>query len=340
MKVHHMIMAAGVAMICAACSTELKEDVSFDAGIVTNENVTFDGQVYTVKKGTPVDFQFHGSPDFITFFSGEAGSNYQYRNRTTIAVDEIKSSVLTFTVQNQYGNAETNAGAVSMFYSDDFTGLEKNNFEKDSVLVESFAWNDLVPQSDLPQKPESKSFTVDLMAHMGKPFTLAIRYKPQTNSGNQPRVNFQNMKIVNTMKNGQQTSLSAGSLGFTALNMRNKWNLTDQNIAKPVTYDRKYGTVTNNTPGLWNLASSGVFYIHSSPSGNPLKYGWLVSDPVVINACEPDAGTKVKDISQDIHSYSYTYNQVGTYNATFLVRNANYEHSSEKVVHVIVNVVE
>lgn len=340
MKLHNLIITAGAALICTACETELKDDVSFDAGIVTNENTTFDGHIYTVKKGKTVTFYFNGTPDFITFFSGEAGSNYQYRNRTTIDNNEIKSSVLSFTIQNQYGTEASNTGVVTMFCSDDFTGLLKNDFKSDSVLVESFGWNDLVAQSELPQKPETKTFNVDLNEHLGKPFTIAIRYKALNNSSNQPRVYFKNLQIVNTMKNGQQTTLPAGALGFTALNMMNNHHLADQEVAKPVGYDRAYGTVTNSTPGLWNLSTTTNFYIHSSPSGNALKYAWLVSNPIVINACEPDAGVKVKDISQDIQTYDYTYNKVGTYNATFLVRNANYKHSSEKIVHVIVNVVE
>lgn len=340
MKVYQLIITITVALMCVACTTELKEDVSFDTTITLNDSISFDGKIYTVKRGAPVEFQFKGDPDFITFFSGENGSNYLYRNRTTIDTSEIKSSILSFTVKNEYGSSATNAGVIKMYYADDFPGLEKNNFEEDSVLVESFSWKDLVNQDELPQAPGSKSFEVDLKPFMGKFLTLAIRYKGVDNSGAQPRVRFMNMNIINTMKNGSLTTLSASSLGFSALNMLNKWNLPDQVKTLPANFNKEYGTVTNNTSGVWNLASSTNFYVHSSGAGTDLKYTWLISSPMVINACEPDNGTKVKDITQNTHSYSYVYNKVGTYNATFLVRNTNYAHSSEKAVHVIVNVVE
>ena len=55
---------------------------------------------------------------------------------------------------------------------------------------------------------------------------------------------------------------------------------------------------------------------------------------------EPDSGVKVKDISLDLESYSYTYNQVGTYTATFLMNNANYSHVASKTCELIINVTE
>ena len=54
----------------------------------------------------------------------------------------------------------------------------------------------------------------------------------------------------------------------------------------------------------------------------------------------PDQGTKVKDITQRLDKYTYTYNQIGIYNVTFLARNANIDHSSTTTYHMVVNVVE
>ena len=121
--------------------------------------------------------------------------------------------------------------------------------------------------------------------------------------------------------------------------MKNKWNLKDQT---GMTNDREYGTVTNNTSGIWNLTGvgGGSFFIHSTNAKDPLKYSWLVSDLITVNSCSPDQGTKVKDITQSLNSYTYTYNEIGIYNVTFLARNANIDHSSTTTYHMVVNVVE
>lgn len=39
-----------------------------------------------------------------------------------------------------------------------------------------------------------------------------------------------------------------------------------------------------------------------------------------------------------VNSYEYTYNQVGTYTATFLLNNGNFEHEASKVCNIIINV--
>ena len=103
-----------------------------------------------------------------------------------------------------------------------------------------------------------------------------------------------------------------------------------------------YGTVTANVSGMWNMnnVANGGFYIHSTGSAYSWKTAWLVSDPIKITSCEPDQGVSIKNLSQDIRSYSYTYENVGTYRATFLITNANYKHDDSQVYTVVVNVTD
>ena len=174
---------------------------------------------------------------------------------------------------------------------------------------------------------------------MGKRIAIAICYRGIDNTVAQSKMYFERMRINNVMTSGQEAEYSAGSFGFTPINMKNKWNLKDQT---GMTNDREYGTVTNNTSGIWNLTGvgGGSFFIHSTNANDPLKYSWLVSDLITVNSCSPDQGTKVKDITQRLDKYTYTYNQIGIYNVTFLARNANIDHSSTTTYHMVVNVVE
>ena len=71
------------------------------------------------------------------------------------------------------------------------------------------------------------------------------------------------------------------------------------------------------------------------------KYSWLVSDYLNLTECpEPDTSVKVKDITVDQNSYSYTYNQVGTYTATFVLNKANYHDAASTTRELIINVTE
>ena len=90
----------------------------------------------TVSRNTPIQFNIAGEPDNITFFSGETGHNYDYRNRTQIAPEQIKSSVLNFQIENQYGTMHKNL--YNIYVSETFPGLYKDNFEDDCKLLESF----------------------------------------------------------------------------------------------------------------------------------------------------------------------------------------------------------
>lgn len=343
MKQYRISLFLLLAMVLTACSDALDDEVSMTVNVSQDENVQVEGDTIVVKKGEPVTFNFTGNPDNITFFSGEAGSKYEYRDRDQVDPEDVTSSTLSFSVWAQHGSAATVANVLKMYISDEFPGLDKNNFTADSTLVEKFAWNDLVNQSSLPQAPGSTAqavrFNVDLSSYLGKRFAIAISYTAHDNSAAQPRINFVNMCINNVMKDGTTTTLYASDFGFTPVNMLCHYNLSDQ---KSMISNREYGTVTNNTSGIWNLtgASTGSFFIHSSNAKADLKYSWLVSGLIMSNVCSPDEGQVVKNISSRTAAYSYTYSNTGVYKASFLATNSNYKKESHVLREMNIKVVE
>ena len=50
MKTYKIIIACAASLFLGACSNELDEDVTLGVNIDTNENVSFDGHIITVKK--------------------------------------------------------------------------------------------------------------------------------------------------------------------------------------------------------------------------------------------------------------------------------------------------
>lgn len=347
---YYIFFLLGMASL-ASCSDELKEEVSLNVGVKTEEGVTVQGDVVTVKAGTPVVFNFYGDPDNISFWSGENGSAYANKDRLLLNVDEIESSTLHFKLWAQSGNANTVKNVLHMYVSDNFPGIAGTDFKADSVLVEKFEnWTDIEPTFKgedgnalpLPQKPAgdergAKVYTADLTNYLGKSLTFAMHYKGLNNSAAQPRYNFTEFYITNKLKNGDVTTVYANSLVFIPVNMMCNHGLTDQ---KSMTSNREYGTMTTNVSGIWNLSnvSTGSFYIHSSGAKTELKDSWLVSRNMALNTCLPDHGQAVKNMGQNINTYSYTYRTPGEYKATFIATNSNYKHESRVIREMTIKV--
>ena len=68
-----------------------------------------------------------------------------------------------------------------------------------------------------------------------------------------------------------------------------------------------------------------------------------INKEMIINLASmgtPDTGVKIKDINLPVESYEYTYSKVGTYKATFVMSNENFEDAQQKLVEFVINVVE
>ena len=104
---------------------EVVDDVNFD---VTTKAVTF-------KVGEPVRFTFSGNTDFITFYSGEKGHDYAFKNKDRITEGSMVFSFLTNTGAGTSGFP--NPSVVPISYSTDFSG------EYTEEAVRAATWIDI-----------------------------------------------------------------------------------------------------------------------------------------------------------------------------------------------------
>ena len=348
MKTKYYLLYAFIGFLNFSCNKSLERNVEFDINIKSNEQVQYDGNIVTVKKGTPIEFLITGNPNFMTFFSGEEGHQYKYKDRMFVGEEDLEECKLSFSLYNGKFNSHMTPNILRIYISDNFPGLAKNNFENDSILVESHPWNDLVSPEELPQSPilsadEAIKYNIDLKSQLGKKFTIAIRYlvKETTEELRQPGIFFENAQIVTTFKNGTSTTLYPAAWGLTPLNMRHKeFPPTDASLKE----NPAYGTTKNNVGGYWNLyyAAQGDFKLWGEFSGldKPKHYSWLVTNPIITNSCLPDAGVAIKNIATPLYSYTYKYDKPGAYKATFLGKKVNYEHSSSEVIEFEIHVIE
>lgn len=373
MKIYKLLASAFLAVSFTSCQQTLFEDLEgASVNVVADDNVNYDGKVITVKKNTPVTFSLGGDPDVITFFSGELGHQYAYRNRTEIPLEDIVSAELKFKVWTQYGvsnTGEANSCRGQMdvlFVTEDedgtpvFPGLS-GNFEVDSVMLESqIAWLQLVERDEMPQKVLNSAYSAitverDLTPYLGKKLTLAFvlnrdkKEAPQDKEDPKKTIiqstfHFEDMCIETKLKDNRTVVIGADAFGLTPVNMKNKTVFDDHKDNEfDMPSDREYGAVKAGVEGYWNFAnlSSGNIDIAGCSADGVWKYSWLVSDYINWQLTdEVDTGVKIKEINLPMSDYTYTYSQVGTYRATFVLNNSNYEDAQQKLCEFIVNVVE
>lgn len=367
MKIYRLIIIAACAVSAAACTAEkLTEpvDLTFSFG----DGVKVDGNVITVKKGEPVDFYLGGRADFVSFYSGEKGARYALKDRVAIDVEDIEKSTLIFNVVKPYGQIgddEDPTGhnaSLRLCWSTEFPGLSKTDFAKDSIMVEYFTWDEI--PGELPDNDNNVTYTytMDLIDKVNEDVTLAIWFGQQTTSGTAVKYQFQNFRVINVLKSGEELVLYADRLGLTPLNWlaHESYELASYDQLS----ERAYGTVSSEQNGLWLFTSEnlqqGNFSIRGgnqfpvdwrateearkeepdAPEVTRRYESWLISDPVPFTLCDPDQGVKVKDTTGQLGKFSYTYTEPGIYNATFLVRNENYVYSDETLKSFVINVTE
>lgn len=380
MKKNRFISACLAGMLFAGCTDGLYDTVTFNVSVDADENITVENNVITVKAGVPVDFRLSGNAEFVTFFSGEKGSEFANRNRLHYDVEDIASSSLGFTVTRVWGGSGKHE--LEVLVSDDFPGLT-GDFETDSIAVEQFyaegKWTLVENLGYEVLKANAAGMTVDysLDDYIGTPVTVAIRYKQglQTINGEEVAYgaagyDFSGFGIFNTLADGTSVSMYSDALRFTPLNMLNRW---DSEIFPDYLYDypyydsdgeyeikdmdkdeRAYATTRTGGFGIWRFVDetlqNGSFGIPSTNEPNKfpeikdkpdrLYYSWLISEAVEFNLCDPDNGLNIKDYTTDLASYRHTYGKVGMYNAVFVARNVNMDACSERIKSLVINVVE
>lgn len=371
MKILGYLYSVSLVCLLASCEQSLFDNLDkAEITVTTNDNTGYDGNVITVKKGTPVEFNLNRVPEIITFYSGETGHEYMYKDRVQGNPEDALSAKLKFKIWTQWGISRT-GGLNScqnlmdvLFVTENedgtpvFPGLSRV-FEEDSVLLEkNIPWQNLVERTELPQSVinssyEAKYIEKDLTPYIGKKFTMALvlnrdkREAPILDDGSTIALStfyFVDMHIETAWKNGTVSKMYANAFGFTPVNMKNKTVFDDHSDNEnDMPKDLEYGAVTTGVEGLWNTSgiNLGNFSIYGANAGKKWKYSWMVSDYLnFYSTGGPDRGVMIKDTSLDLPVYSYTYNEVGTYRATFAMVNENYADSHNRVIEFLVNVVE
>lgn len=278
-----------------------------------------------VRVGERAVFNFEGTADIISVFTGEEGNSYEYKDQKRILPATMWMS---FMFKTSSGTVDhPNPAKVPIYYSTDFSG----NYTLEDV--EAATWIEITDQFTMPttaaEQVASGDVCINEFFDEKGTIYLAMYYEVQAyNASTQPhgrtQWNFMNFLIEGKTNENSGIIYDGNNAG---------WQLI---------YAGGYNPETDATNFLPDVNSSRVLFRSDyKPTVN--KKVWCVSAPIV-KADDVDLGydvpVAVKSFSDPtMTSYYHIYNTPGEYTATFLGVNASAYGRYEVVRQATVTVV-
>jgi hypothetical protein len=272
-----------------ACKKTISADEPEVSVSLTNARSTVvDTLVFQL--GDSCKFNIDGYADNMTFWAGNIGNNYDFRNRT----QGFGKMLLSFTSTAANGSQANTLKVLAM------TNLKS----LDSATVYNAAWTDITARTALATSATAVSTgTVDITDLVGSPsdsLFLAFRYAGTTGSTQRTWV-INNLVLNNTGAD---------------------FNYPMINIVSDVTYWTVYGNVWAPSGRKW-IPSSSMLTIGGGDATQPTNVSWIVSKPLYVSRLAPDVPTTVlKNLTAASPSaYQYRYAAPGLYKASFVSYN-------------------
>ena len=301
----------------------------------------------TYKAGEPIQFNFTGNADIISFYPGTVKNDYKFKEGRTV---DLPSQGITLSFQSAVtGGAQQNQ--LSVLVSNDFSGDYT-----DLSSVKSASWVDVTSKFTLGTNAtfvDSKAVDLSGYAAPGKPLYVAFRYltKPQLINGAARTWMIQSFEAkstttfegvfpiikdqiyasfhlidedkVNTPSRSAVSSTRLTLLGNTYNNPADpKWDPDN-----PI-YDPTNPIYNPQDPAFNPDAVRPVFtpYDPDNAFNDPLRETWAVSSAIVLDKLNvgPDVAIPLRGLrSTKLTETYYTYAKPGSYEAYFVGKNAS-----------------
>jgi len=267
--------------------------------------------------GDTARFAFSGNPDIITFWSGETGRRYQYKDRT----EAEGTPILRFRSRKYHNQLNT----LAVLVSTDFAGVVNDSVATRANMGAAH-WDDITSQANLSPANGvlSSSGPIDLSNYssQNKPVYIAFKY---IGLAGYPlnRWEIDSFYVNNNLPDGTSYVIA---------------NFNSYNV--PYT---NYG-ISTFSPGFvfYNITNSLYWFSSTvnSQAGIVLKTDnagltadcetWAFVGPVNLKKVTPDAGVSIKSGTQNMSdlNFIYKYPRAGTYDATFVGGKINRDQKS------------
>lgn len=318
MKKYISLLFTGV-LLLSACQHDVIHEIDY--------NITLD-QENTYYAGEPVKFNITGNVENLVFYSGETGSQYVYKDRYSVPLEDVISANLHLDVQARYGDA----GALEIYVSKDFAGINGNDDpDGDRAAVKAMVeagmpgWVKLDYQEGASTKWTAQDFN---MTEYLENLCIAFHWCPKAIDKTQ-RTYWINGEISIEMQGTEPSKMKLSDLGFQNLMMNEEVDAYKKNAGN--------GSIRfDNATNAGEICFQGV-------GANALPYaidGWVFTSPRPLNRVANDKGAVIKNVENYMHEYVYTWEKPGTYKVVFVGRNENYAHASEQIHEYTITILE
>lgn len=287
--------------------------------------------------GDTLLFDITGNANFITFWSGESTHEYRYRDRNTVAIEDVQSLKLELWASGHYGSG----GGMKFYMSKTFPGLNGADTLSDRTAVrklvaDNFAGWEKVPFPDNKSDPKLELIdTVDITSYADN-FVFMMWCKPIKSTTSSQRTYYLGPVIKAKFK-----GLPEQTIKITDLYPKNfapqfeRWN-------NP--YESRPAATEGYVAYVANYKDPKVHIIVLGGGGigldKPQLENFICTKPMALNIVSPDKGTQIKGYADKLSSFGYVFKQPGQYTVTFVARTGNYLGESSTVREMTINIVE
>lgn len=326
----YFALAAICATVFASCSEkDTYEPIEFSATLSPTN---------TYRVGEAVEFNITGNANYVTFWNGEGRHEYKFRDRTSVALEDIEACQLEVSMIRRYGLP----GGLRFFVSNTAKGFNGKNRDADLAYVQAIeasnfeGWDEITYTE--PENPGSTLTTPKLVATVdikeyADNFALLVWGKPTMNgTSNQSDFNINLNAKVQIKGHPEQVitpSTELGMIGFSPIESR---------INNP------YATASSNSDAtkgyIWYKTDPHIILIGQNSAVQVQCENWLCTTPQPLNIVTPDKGTNIKGYADILRTFRHTYNEPGQYTVTFVARTGNYIGQSETIQSLTFNIIE
>lgn len=262
-----------------------------------------------IAAGTPVTFKISSDASLLTFYSGEVGSDYEFKDGRVVPKGEVS---LSFSNSVNFGSQPNQ---FSVLASSDFNG----NFTIENVKAAT--WTNITDRFTLATNATLRSTSADLsdLVVDGKPLYISFRYitEPQAANGAGRTWTVRNFQLNSNTSIGLVQLSGQADAGFQLVNE---------------------GDID---PNRSSVTGTAVTLRGNNVNKEIRTETWAISKPFSAGEANlgPDKGMPVKGyLEPSVTELAYTYAEPGTYKASFVAANSTVYGSKQviKTIEVVV----
>lgn len=327
MKIKYFICLL-FASILSACDTSLDvKDPSFD---VTTEKSTY-------KVGENVYFNISGDARYITFYSGEDGSNRDFIGGTRlVAYDKLN---LYFTLWYQYPKAEDQ---LSVLVSTNFTGDRSKLAD-----VQAATWIDVTNRFPfIPNRTATVAKTASNKADLsdivkpGDKMNFAFRYTKK--AGTPDYATLWIGKVFLSYSKGISEVVISGEANKNLNTLFLQYPAMNENKHPTRSDNRGYRVPYVDDLILWGNSADVTFEGKNYTRDSYQEEYWVSTTFDITDSFEiKDVGTPLKGYSDSrVEYHTWTYSKPGTYKVVFEGSNTTIKETATKKKEIYLTITE